>query len=111
MFVFDPTTVLKEYSQHAMEEDDSPIVSMDDTIFDLYSEKSEDFCDDSQQPLLESQTSKPSNLREKYGYKQFLRIRLALLPLLVVFIALAAWMNYKLPHCKFLSSAEYHVRH
>lgn len=87
---------------HAMEEDDSPLSSMDDTMFDLYSEKLEDFCDDSQQPLLESQTSrKPPFPQEKYGYKQFLRIRIVLLPLLVAFIALAAWTNRKLPHCKF----------
>jgi hypothetical protein len=87
---------------HAMEEDDPPLSSMDDKIFDLYSEKLEDFYDDSQQPLLESQTSRKLPFpQEKYGYKQFLRIRIVLLPLLVVFIVLAAWTNRKLPHCKF----------
>jgi hypothetical protein len=38
--------------------------------------------------------------KQDHSYKQLCRIRLALLPLSVVLIALAVWVNYKLRHCK-----------
>ena len=83
-----------------MNDDDSQKSSMDDTIFDIYTEKLEEFYDDFQQPLLEPQASEARFPRENYNYKQFLGIRIVLLPLLVVFISLAAWMNNKQPQCE-----------
>ena len=85
-------------------DDNSEKPTMDDTVLDLYSEELEDYYDDFQQSLLESDPAEPPFPRAKYSYKQILGIRIIRLPLLVVFISLAAWMNSKLPHCEFRSS-------
>jgi hypothetical protein len=91
-----------------MDEDDSQLAAINEATLDHDYEKLEEFYDDFHRPLLEPQPPGRPFSQEKYSYKQILGIRVILLPLLVIFVSLAAWINSKAPHCEFQSPVTFH---